>query len=217
MATCPQGHPSTDPDFCDVCGRQIAGSSGPVSAGSTPVAATPPAAAPEGERTPCPACGEPRTGRFCEECSYDFESGIDPNAVVAWLLAIAPDRAHYQRTLDEGGAEEEIDVPDQLAPRTVALQGNEITIGRHSRSAGWTPDVDLAGPPADPGISHRHAVLRACPDGGWSVQDTDSTNGTTVNDDPVPISAAVPLADGDRIHLGAWTTLTLRRAHGGAA
>jgi hypothetical protein len=35
-----------------------------------------------------------------------------------------------------------------------------------------------------------------------------------VNDDPTPIGreAAAPVADGDRIRIGAWTTLTLRKA-----
>jgi pSer/pThr/pTyr-binding forkhead associated (FHA) protein len=44
------------------------------------------------------------------------------------------------------------------------------------------------------------------------VQDLGSTNGTTINDgaDPIDADAPVPLGDGDRIHLGAWTTITLR-------
>ena len=50
-------------------------------------------------------------------------------------------------------------------------------------------------------------------DGSYAVVDLDSTNGTTVNDDPKPIDAhvPVPLAEGDRVRLGAWTTVTLRR------
>jgi hypothetical protein len=37
-------------------------------------------------------------------------------------------------------------------------------------------------------------------------------NGTTLNDDPTPVGTEAPvsLADGDRIRLGAWTTITLR-------
>ena len=41
--------------------------------------------------------------------------------------------------------------------------------------------------------------------------DLGSTNGTTINDDPAPIPEGqpVPVHDGDRIHLGAWTTITI--------
>jgi pSer/pThr/pTyr-binding forkhead associated (FHA) protein len=42
--------------------------------------------------------------------------------------------------------------------------------------------------------------------------DPGSTNGTTLNDAPAAITPNTPvaLADGDRIHLGAWTTITIR-------
>jgi len=48
-------------------------------------------------------------------------------------------------------------------------------------------------------------------DGGWSVVDLDSANGTYLNGgtDPIAPNTPVPLHDGDRIHLGAWTTLTI--------
>jgi pSer/pThr/pTyr-binding forkhead associated (FHA) protein len=46
------------------------------------------------------------------------------------------------------------------------------------------------------------------------IIDQDSTNGTTLNGspDPIPPHVPVPLNDGDRIHIGAWTTITLHRA-----
>jgi pSer/pThr/pTyr-binding forkhead associated (FHA) protein len=45
------------------------------------------------------------------------------------------------------------------------------------------------------------------------LRDLGSTNGTTLNDDPTPIGREVgaPVSDGDRIHIGAWTTITLRK------
>jgi len=44
------------------------------------------------------------------------------------------------------------------------------------------------------------------------VHDAGSTNGTTLNDDPSPVSAdaGVPLSHGDRIRVGAGTTITVR-------
>jgi predicted component of type VI protein secretion system len=36
-------------------------------------------------------------------------------------------------------------------------------------------------------------------------------NGITVNDRDVPAGDSVPLRPGDRIHLGAWTRITITR------
>jgi pSer/pThr/pTyr-binding forkhead associated (FHA) protein len=73
------------------------------------------------------------------------------------------------------------------------------------------PEIDLSGAPEDPAISHLHALLLRQPDGSYAVVDPGSTNGTTVNDgkEAITVNDAVPLKDGDRIHLGAWTTLTV--------
>jgi pSer/pThr/pTyr-binding forkhead associated (FHA) protein len=73
-------------------------------------------------------------------------------------------------------------------------------------------DIDLAGAPEDPGISRLHAVLERRSDGGYAIRDLGSTNGTMVNDDQAPLArdTVVPLADGDRIRIGAWTTIIVR-------
>ena len=57
-----------------------------------------------------------------------------------------------------------------------------------------------------------HAVLERHDDGSYTVHDAGSTNGTTLNDDPSPVSAdaGVPLSHGDRIRVGAGTTITVR-------
>jgi len=62
-------------------------------------------------------------------------------------------------------------------------------------------------------VSHLHAILLREDDGSYALLDPGSSNGTTINDDPTPVTtnARVPLRVGDRIHLGAWTTLTIRR------
>jgi hypothetical protein len=200
MAHCPDGHESTSTDFCDVCGRLMAGT------------APPPTPDPGNGAETCPVCGEPRTGRFCEGCSYDFVSGVG-GARPGWIAVISADHAYYDRMLAEGEPDDgPIAFPVQLPDRSLPLAGEQVQIGRRSRSMAEPPAIDLAGPPEDPGVSHRHAVLLAQPDGGWAVLDTGSTNGTTVNDatEPIVADVAVPLSDGDRIHVGAWTTITLR-------
>ncbi|TDC68157.1 phosphopeptide-binding protein, partial [Actinomadura sp. GC306] len=70
MATCPSGHDSAAPDYCDVCGALIGGA--PAS-GAAPGASG--AYAPPGGARPCPDCGTPGTDRFCEACGYDFATG----------------------------------------------------------------------------------------------------------------------------------------------
>jgi len=56
-------------------------------------------------------------------------------------------------------------------------------------------------------------------DGSYAIVDRGSTNGTWINDDADPIAANIPmvLGAGDRVHLGAWTTITLRRRPDGGA
>jgi pSer/pThr/pTyr-binding forkhead associated (FHA) protein len=78
---------------------------------------------------------------------------------------------------------------------------------------GIIPDIDLSSGPTDAGVSHAHAVLLRKPDGGWAIVDSGSANGTYLNqsDEALPANQVTELADGDQIHLGAWTTLTVRR------
>src|SRR5205085_177456 len=103
--------------------------------------------------------------------------------------------------------------PEGTTPRRVALTGDEVVIGRRSDAKGFYPGVDLSQPVADPGVSHRHAVLRRAPDGGWTVVDDMSTNGTWLNDDAKPLAHGVVTAlhDGDHINLGSFTRITIVR------
>lgn len=88
---------------------------------------------------------------------------------------------------------EVVDFPDHCPERSFPLGGREMLIGRRSRSRGIEPDVDLTGPPVDPGISHVHALLVANPGVGWSVVDLDSANGTRLNHEYRPIQANKPV------------------------
>jgi hypothetical protein len=47
---------------------------------------------------------------------------------------------------------------------------------------------------------------------GWLVVDLGTDNGIQVNGQDVPSGGSVPLHDGDRMHLGAWTQITISRA-----
>ena len=125
---------------------------------------------------------------------------------------VSADRAYYDSVQAAGGPDAAgIAFPAYCPQRRFRLAGNEVRIGRHSSSSGIDPEIDLSVPPADPGVSRLHAVLLKAPDGTWSVIDPGSANGTAVNGSEIPQGQAVPLRDGDRIHLGAWTELRVVR------
>jgi serine/threonine-protein kinase len=133
-----------------------------------------------------------------------------PALPVTWAAVVSADRAYYQRVYaaDEQDAAA-IVFPGDLPERRILLSGREVRIGRRSASTGIEPEIDLIGPPRDPGVSRLHAKLVRLPDGGWAVVDLGTENGITVNGQDVPAGDSVPLRPGDRIHLGAWTRITI--------
>jgi hypothetical protein len=219
-AVCPNGHQSATADYCDQCGAKIEGVAAPAAdpADGAAVAAAPQVepAKDEAAGQPCPVCGALRMGvdRYCEGCGYDFTVAGAPTganvsgskADAAWEAIVTADRDYFDRVAPEG-----VEFPPHCPPRTFVVDGNEVRIGRRSASRGIQPEIDLCGAPEDTAISHLHALLVRQADGSYSLVDPGSTNGTTVNDDETPVAAnvPVPLADGDRIHLGAWTTITV--------
>jgi hypothetical protein len=223
MATCPSGHESASDDFCDVCGFMIA-------AGRDPAPASRSLGGGPAEK--CPRCGVSRVGPFCEACGYNFtfdgareplpaataepaEAGPvqpGPPAGAGWAAVVTADRAYFDSIRATGGPDAgEITFPAYCPERRFPLAGPEVRVGRRSARSGVDPEIDLTGPPADPGVSRLHAVLIVAADGSWSVVDPGSANGTLVNGTEIARDQIVPLRDGDRIHLGAWTELKIVR------
>ncbi|MFI7634149.1 FHA domain-containing protein [Nonomuraea sp. NPDC049400] len=205
MATCPQGHASGDDEYCDVCGAQMTGAPAP-----RPQAQ---AAAPAAES--CPVCQAPRAGQFCEVCGHDYTGGSAPVSVplsgAQWEAVTAADRTYYEKVVAEGGPDAAaMAFPPYCPERSFALVGEQVRIGRRSRARNLAPEIDLTGPPEDPGVSHLHAVLLAQPDGSWTLVDPGSSNGTQVNGKAVKVNVPVRIGPGDKIHLGAWTVITIR-------
>ncbi|MFJ8665273.1 FHA domain-containing protein [Streptomyces sp. NPDC093600] len=133
---------------------------------------------------------------------------------MGWSAYIGPDREYFLAMMQRSGPEATgLNLPAYSPEQHLPLQGNQVSIGRRRQSTGESPDIDLSVPPEDPGVSHQHAVLVQQPDGSWAVVDQNSTNGTTINgaEEPIQPYVPVPLQDGDRVHVGAWTTITVRR------
>jgi hypothetical protein len=251
-----------------------------------------------GAGDPCPRCGTPRVGQFCEACGYNFGAAQPPwspapqapppasglsspsqpvsapwpppsaqpvpapwppppsapsvpsapsaqavpsrssapsvssvpsvptaqpvspsrpvppsqYAPAVWTAVVSCDRAYFESVRAASGPDAAaVTFPSYYAERRFRLTGSQMRIGRRSVSRGINPEIDLTGPPADPGISRLHAVLIAMPDGSWAVLDPGSANGTLVNGTEVPTGVQVPLRDGDRINLGAWTAIAVQR------
>ncbi|MEV4137772.1 FHA domain-containing protein [Dactylosporangium sp. NPDC049742] len=227
MAVCPKGHESETTDYCDECGAAM----DPPPSPPSPVVASPQRPA------VCPECGTPLTGRFCEVDGYDtlaVPSAAPPPVAEAapqdeaeaalpevpeaeasepagWHVVVSADRAHFDRVQAWNGADPTIAYPRFCPDRRFPLTGDQVLIGRRSRSRGSYPDIDLAGPPEDVAVSHLHALLVSQPGGTWAVVDLRSANCTFVNgaDDPIQPEQPVPLADGDHIHVGSFTRITL--------
>jgi serine/threonine protein kinase len=135
-----------------------------------------------------------------------------PPVSVTWTAVVSTDREYYdhiQAVYDSDNGS--ISFPGDLPERRIPLSGAEVRIGRRSVSKGIEPEIDLIGPPRDPGVSRQHAKLVPAPDGTWTVVDLGTENGITVNGRDVPSGDSVPLRPGDRIHLGAWTRITITR------
>lgn len=167
-----------------------AGPSGPgTSAPATPAPGTPDPGAPDAASAGLHAPPVPGPDTWVAEV------WVDPD----WYAAQAP----------------EDPLPSVGLPGLVTLRERSLLVGRPSRSRGIHPQVDCG---ADTGVSRRHCQLST--DGQrWWVEDLQSANGTYVAaaGDPLPTTALTPgqrreLADGDRVYLGGWTRLVVRRA-----
>jgi FHA domain len=231
---CPRCGVARSGQFCESCGYDF--SAGPdtfdplVYRSAPPLPGPYPPRVPESLAVPAPApppasrpaqpVAEPVTVQPAPAPSSPAPSSpVQPppppqpaSAGAAWAAVVTADRAYYDSVQAAGGRDAAgIAFPAYSPQRRFPLAGTEVRIGRHSASSGISPEIDLSVAPADPGVSRLHAVLLRAQDGTWSVVDPGSANGTVVNGSEIPPGQPVPLRDGDRIHLGAWTELRVIR------
>jgi hypothetical protein len=237
--TCPAGHETEATDYCDTCGIAMSpeGQASPAKPDDTGTFTTLDPASGGSDGT-CPNCqaSNPTDALFCEACGYDFTTGSMPRTLpppgaaatdadqpvtavadanpsapleTGWVaeIWIDPDWYADQKSTDP--------LPSPGVPTVVPLKHASILIGRASRSRNINPDIDLS---SDNGISRRHAQLTT--DGTrWWVEDLGSSNGTYVGGSvgplpavPVPPGQKQEIAADDRVYLGAWTRIVVRRA-----
>ena len=105
--------------------------------------------------------------------------------------------------------------PSAGVPWVVPVLERSVLVGRVSHSRNIHPQIDVS---TDSGVSRRHAQLTS--DGQrWWVEDLQSANGTYVGEagDPLPTTPIMPgqrveLDEDDRLYVGAWTRIVVRRA-----
>lgn len=183
----------------------------------------------------------PEADLFCENCGYDFTTGalpgpstsptgvaapaVDgavatapppdapapapPPSVLTWVAEVWVDPDWY--------ATQEADEPCPSAGMPVMrpLWNSSVLVGRPSASRNIRPQVDCG---ADHGVSRRHVQLTT--DGQrWWAEDLQSANGTFIAPAgaplptaPIPPGRRTEFAPGDRIYLGAWTRIVIRKA-----
>ena len=157
---------------------------------------------------PCAACGTVADdGNFCAECGSPLVPHVSRGAATSpgprtWVAVVSTDR----RLFDALGAAARGFTFPTLADRRVALTADRVRIGRSGRT-GPAPEVDLCGPPPDPGVSREHAELRRRPDGGWVVRDGGSANGTYLGSRRLAAGELAPVTA--PIRLGVWSRITL--------
>ncbi|MET7277497.1 FHA domain-containing protein [Kribbella sp. NPDC005582] len=224
---CPSGHPSVSTDYCDVCGLPIGAAATPVAPPAPAVTAPAPAIATQ----VCPNCSESAAADalFCESCGYDFTTGTMPRAASSLDLSATPPAAPpapapavaewvVERWVDpDWYAVQQSDdpCPSPGLPVVIPVTEKSVLVGRPSRSRGIAPEVDCGD---DTGVSRRQAQLTT--DGQrWWVEDLQSSNGTYVApaagplpETPIPPGQRQELDADDRVYVGAWTRLVLRKA-----
>ena len=213
---CPQCGVPRAGQFCESCGYDFSrGGPEPMQAtrveparAPAPVPAAPVPAAPV-PAAPVPAAPVPAAPLPAAPAASPPAPAASAGAT--WTAIVTADRAYYDSVQAAGApGAEGISFPVYCPQRRFPLDGAEVRVGRRSAHTGIDPEIDLTGPPSDPGVSRLHAVLLKAADGSWSVIDPGSANGTLVNGTEIARDELVPLRDGDRINLGAWTELTIR-------
>lgn len=131
------------------------------------------------------------------------------DAALTWVAEVWIDPDWY--------ATQESDEPCPSAgmPAVVPLREKSNLVGRRSTSRNIHPQIDCG---TDHGVSRRHAQLTT--DGQrWFAEDLQSSNGTYIAPagaplptTPITAGQRIEFREGDRVYVGAWTRLVIRRA-----
>jgi hypothetical protein len=194
--------------FCEACGYDFTTGAMPrdPTAGPGDLADTEPEGETVGHASAGPAGAAGAAGAAA--AASDGSTG-ESTTSFEWLAEVWVDPDWYQTQ------EAEDPCPSPGLPTIMPLRHRSVLLGRVSTSKNTHPEIDLS---SDPGVSRRHAQLTT--DGSrWFVEDLGSSNGTFVGpaSGPLPqraiaVGPKTELGDDDRLYVGAWTRVVVRRA-----
>ncbi|WP_246042852.1 MULTISPECIES: FHA domain-containing protein [Streptomyces] len=162
----------------------------------------------------CSRCGHrsDAASRFCSNCGAPLRAGLTPERAsettstisISGLEAYEAEvsgQQHVSSLSPEAQAAVEALPPGSAllivrrGPNSGSrflLDGELTTAGRHPQSDIFLDDVT---------VSRRHVEFRRSQDGGFTVADVGSLNGTYVNREPID---SVPLHNGDEVQIGKY-------------
>ncbi len=187
---------------------------------AAPPAAGPPDAAPPAGQTPSdPPSAAPGVDPAADPHPEPDPEGEEPTNAGGmptpqapgpdtWVAEVWVDPDWYEAQKPEDP------MPSPGSPQVIPLRDASVLVGRPSQSRGIRPQVDAG---ADTGVSRRHCQLST--DGlRWWVEDLGSANGTYVSPageplptEPLETGTRHELADDERVFIGAWTRLVVRK------
>lgn len=206
-ASCPNCQATNPPNalFCEACGYDF-------TTGQAPRPVTPSALdldAPPTTDTPAASSPASSAGGQAPASATTTPGDLAPPLAGAWVAEvwIDPDWYAEQESADP--------LPSAGVPTVVPLRSTSVLVGRTSRSRNIHPDLDLG---TDNGISRRHCQLTS--DGTrWWVEDLGSANGTYLGDivgplpqTPIPPGEKREISADQRLYVGAWTRIVVRKA-----
>lgn len=218
---CPNGHDSTESDFCSNCGTEMNPSAAASSAPAAVAGVAP--AAPAANLGKCPTCSTQRedSSRFCGICGHDFQTGqagvvpddLQPTSSASSAAAPVP-AASSSTTSSSSASGARIDLavgvdvrkkgaPQGMPERRFNLEEAEIKIGR-ARAGEKFDGLGITG---DNAVSGKHGVILRQADGSYILRDVGSTNGTKMGGKELTAHVDYPLSEGASFEIGEWTVV----------
>ncbi|WP_370592766.1 FHA domain-containing protein [Streptomyces sp. NBRC 109706] len=162
-----------------------------------------------------PSCGRCGHGnapnsRFCSYCGASLRPGVEGSSETTSTISISGLEAYEAEATGQhpspvlsSEAQAAVDALPAGSALLVVRRGpnsgsrflldsDVTTAGRHPQSDIFLDDVT---------VSRRHVEFRRSPDGGFTVSDVGSLNGTYVNREQID---AVALANGDEVQIGKY-------------
>lgn len=213
--------------FCEICGYNFRTRAhgqipmrtdtpaAPVMSAAVPTPAPPTVSAPAVDPTPAAPAAVPAQVSVIQgepspvvssspvaspgDASLSMESGTSGHPITTIELMVTVDPSLRESNSPEA--------PAIGVPQVVPLDRPVVLIGRRSDTRAIFPEVSLD---QDTAVSHRHAILTRSADGGITLRDIGSANGTRLNGRDVPPMTDVAIHDGDQVTLGHWTRIAVK-------